>query len=251
MLLALDLGNTSLSGAVFDGKKIVRRFKIPVREFRILKTRLARELKGRVSQIHAAALATVNPPNVYIVEEALNAVLPKVKMTLIGRDVKVPVKALVDRPAQVGADRLLGALAAFRRVKGACLVVDLGTATTVDVVSAKGEFLGGVILSGLSTSALALRQHTALLPQVRAERTARVTGKNTAECIQSGLFWGTVSQIEGLVARLKKEHPAIRKVLATGGDAELIASRCDAIDQVVGDLVLEGIAWTIEGAAQT
>jgi type III pantothenate kinase len=248
MLLALDLGNTSLSAGVFTAGRFVNRFKVPVGMFPMLADRLQRELGEKdCRRISTAALASVNPSLACEVEATVPEVLPVAHFILLGRDLPIPVEARVDSPAEVGADRLLATLGAFRRVKDACIVVDLGTAITVDAVSAKGEFLGGVIAPGLRMSAAALHKGTALLPEVTPEPIDRVIGKNTVACIRSGLYWGAVAMIEGLVARVKKEHPAAKKVIATGGDAELIATQCAAFDEVVLDLVLEGIAWTLEG----
>jgi len=247
MLLALDLGNTSLSAGVFDGAKLVRRFHVEVADFGTLAARLREGTTGFLGEIDRVGLASVNPPTVSRVEEALHAVLPSVKVTVVGRDVKVPIRARVKRPEEVGVDRLLDALAAFRRAGEACLVADFGTALTVDVVSSDGDYLGGVIAAGVGMSAKALHAGTALLPEVKCRAVKEVIGKDTVSCIESGLFWGTIAEVEGLVARLRKEVPAARKVLATGGYAEIFAGQCAVIDEVVPELTLEGIRLTLEG----
>jgi type III pantothenate kinase len=247
MLLALDLGNTSLSAAVFDGKRIVRRFYVPVGDFNILAARFEEDLGPLLGEIDHVGLASVNPPMVYAVQGALHTVLASVKVIVVGRDVKVPIRAMVKRPEEVGVDRLLDALAAFRRVAEACLVADFGTALTVDVVSSEGDYLGGVIAPGVGMSASALHTGTALLPEVRPEAVQDVIGKDTVSCMQSGLFWGTVGMVEGLVARIKQEYPPAKKVLATGGYAGLFAGRCPVIDEIVPELTLEGIRLTLEG----
>jgi type III pantothenate kinase len=225
MLLALDLGNTSLSAGVFDGAKLVRRFHVEVADFGTLAAKLREGTTGFLGEIDRVGLASVNPPTVYRVEEALHAVLPSVKVTVVGRD----------------------ALAAFRRAGEACLVADFGTALTVDVVSSDGDYLGGVIAAGVGMSAKALHAGTALLPEVKCRAVKNVIGKDTVSCIESGLFWGTIAEVEGLVARLRKEVPAARKVLATGGYAEIFAGQCAVIDEVVPELTLEGIRLTLEG----
>ena len=139
-------------------------------------------------------------------------------------------------------------LAAFRRKQTACLIVDLGTALTVDVCSRDGAYLGGVIAPGLEMASSALHDHTALLPRVQVGRPEAVTGRNTVECIRSGLFWGTVSMIEGLVERLRREHPETGCVFATGGGSPTIAAACSVIDEVVPDLHLEGLRQAAESA---
>jgi len=247
MLLALDLGNTSLSAGVFDGGKIVRRFHVPVADFSMLAARLEEELALFTDGVDRVGLASVNPPMMYAVQGALHTVLASVKVIVVGRDVEVPIRARVNHPEEVGVDRLLDVLAAFRRLDEACLVADFGTAVTLDVVSSEGDYLGGVIAPGVGISASALHAHTALLPEVKPEQVENVIGRDTVSCIQSGLFWGTVSMVEGLVRRLKEEYPPARKVLATGGYAELLAGRCSVIDEVVPELTLEGIRLTLGG----
>jgi type III pantothenate kinase len=247
MILAMDLGNTSLTAALWTAERFVTRFKVPVNRLHMLWDDFQRELGEKdMRRVSLAVLASVNPSAAYDVEKTVNEWLPVAHFTLLGRDMPIPVKARVDHPEEVGADRLLAALGAFRRVKDACIVVDLGTAITVDAISAKGEFLGGVIAPGIGISAEALHSRTALLPEVAPARVRRVIGKNTVACMQSGLYFGAISMVEGLVARVKKEHRAAKRVLATGGDADLIASRCACVDKIVPDLVLEGIVHVTE-----
>jgi len=226
--------------------KLVRRFRVEVADFGGLAARLREGTTGFLEKIDRVGLASVNPPAVSAVEETLRTVLPSMTVIVVGRDVKAPARARVKRPEEVGVDRLLDAVAAFRRVKGACLVADFGTALTVDVVSSEGDYLGGVISAGVGMSAKALHTGTALLPEVKCRPVKEVIGKDTVSCIESGLFWGTIAEVEGLVARLKKEYPAARKVVATGGYAEIFAGQCTVIDEVVPELTLEGIRLTLE-----
>lgn len=249
MLLALDLGNTSLSAGVFDGKDLLLRLRVPVADFSILVQKLEQKLGRMRGDLDRVALASVNPLWDYALRAALHTLLPDARLIILGRDVRVPVEACVKNPGEVGVDRLLNVLAAFRRTGAACLVVDFGSALTLDVVSGEGAYLGGVIAPGIAMSASALHAHTALLPEVKPERVERVTGNDTIHCIRSGLFWGTIGMLEGLVARLRQEHPAVKRVLATGGDAEIFAGDCAVIDEVVPALTLEGIRLTLEETA--
>ncbi len=243
MLLALDLGNTSLSGGVFDGANLVGRLRVLVKDFDHLASGLTESLKG--FDIDRVALASVNPPWVYAVLDAIREAV-SCDTVRIGVDISIPVEAKVDHPGQVGADRLLDALAAFDRVGKACMVVDFGSALTVDVVSEDGAYLGGAIAPGLGMSAAALHSGTALLPEVTLEVPQTATGTNSISCIQSGLFWGTIGMVESLVARLKTEHPEVTRVLATGTDAELFVPHTDAIDEMIPELTLVGIRLTID-----
>ena len=145
-------------------------------------------------------------------------------------DVDLGIKVLTDRPAAVGADRLVNAVAAHERYKGALIVVDFGTATTFDIVAANGDYEGGVIAPGANLSAEALHKAAAMLPRVAVERTQAVIGKDTEPAMQSGLFWGYIGLIEGLVARIKEEYGQPMTVIATGGLATLFFQQTPAID---------------------
>jgi type III pantothenate kinase len=251
LLLALDLGNTNLGCALFDGPTLVHRATIPAVELtdnpELWDARLPRELLSRVG---VSLLSSVNPRVAALVGTSLGRRLGKPPLKL-GADVAIPVRVRVDRPEEVGADRLLNVLAGFHRTHAACLIVDLGTALTIDVCDPDGAYVGGIIAPGIRMSASALHDHTALLPQVKIDRAGAITGRNTLDCIRSGLFWGTVASIEGLVARLRLEQPATKTVLATGGDASLIAPSCPVIDEVVPDLHFEGLRLIADSAGLT
>ncbi|HUV39634.1 MAG TPA: type III pantothenate kinase [Planctomycetota bacterium] len=246
MLLALDLGNSALTVGLHDGRRFLLRFSVPVVDFSVLVHRFEEKLARYLDAVDHVALASVNPSWVYAIEGSIVTLWPHVKLTRVGIDVQVPIEARVKRREEVGVDRLLNALAAWRHLGEACLVADFGSALTLDVVSTDGAYLGGVITPGIGMSAQALHRQTALLPEVKPEPVDHVIGTDTITCIQSGLFWGTVSELEGLVARLRKEYPPARKVLATGGYAELIAREARVIDEVLPELTLEGIRLTLE-----
>jgi len=158
--------------------------------------------------------------------------------------VDLGVKALVDRPEEVGADRLVNTVAAHDRYKTPLIVVDFGTATTFDVIDKDGNYCGGVIAPGITLSLRALHMAAAKLPSVRIERTAKVIGKSTIPCMQSGIFWGYVGLIEGLVARIKDEWGEPMSVIATGGLAPLFEGATSAIERVDDTLTLWGL-WLI------
>jgi type III pantothenate kinase len=133
-------------------------------------------------------------------------------------------------------------------VNGSCLVADFGSALTIDVVGDTGAYLGGIIAPGVGMSAHALHSATALLPEVRPAPVDCVTGRDTIACIRSGLFFGTICMVEGLVKRLRAEHPGATTVLATGGNAPLFAGHIPVIDEIIDELTLEGIRLTVEGS---
>jgi type III pantothenate kinase len=251
MLLALDLGNSSLSAGVFDGGKVVHKFRVFVAEFDKLTEQVSERLAWvSPPNIDRIAIASVNPPRLYPVVESLHSVLPALTPVVLGRDLRVPISTLVDHPEEVGVDRLLNGLAAFRRSGDGCVVVDFGSAITLDVVSRRGEFLGGVIAPGITMFTGVLHERTALLPEVKIEPVERVIGKNTVSCIRSGVYWGIIAMIEGLVERIKREYAGAMKVYATGGDAEFFAEHCRVIDEVVPELTLEGIYLTVAQEAR-
>ncbi|MEG1538087.1 MAG: type III pantothenate kinase, partial [Clostridiales bacterium] len=154
---------------------------------------------------------------------------------------KTPIKVLTDNPWEVGADRIVNALAAHTKYSGYLIVVDFGTATTFDVISAAGEYLGGAIAPGLEISANALFTHAAKLSNISLEKPLHVIGKNTTESLRSGLLYGYGGQVDGLIARISQELPTQPQVIATGGLAKQVAEFSDSIDQVDNQLTLEGL----------
>ena len=156
-------------------------------------------------------------------------------------DVDLGIGVNVDRPSAVGADRLVNTVAAHERYKGALIVVDFGTATTFDIVSEKGDYEGGVIAPGANLSAEALHAAAAMLPRVAVGRTQSVIGKDTVPAMQSGLYWGYVSLIEGLVARIKEEYGKPMSVIATGGLANLFYKQTSTIEYLDPDLTIRGL----------
>jgi type III pantothenate kinase len=159
---------------------------------------------------------------------------------VVGPGVKTGMAVLTDNPREVGADRIVNAIAAFDRYGGPCIVVDFGTATTYDVVSEKGEFVGGVIAPGLEVSAVGLSRVADRLPRVEITAPRSVIGKNTVEAIQSGLVFGTAAEVDGVVERIQKDlGPAT--VIATGGLAGVVMPHCHSIDHHDQWLTLEGL----------
>jgi type III pantothenate kinase len=155
--------------------------------------------------------------------------------------VELGARAIVDRPEEVGADRLVNTVAAHDRYKGPLIVVDFGTATTLDVVDRDGNYCGGVIAPGINLSLAALQMAAAKLPSIRIGRTERVIGKDTVSCMQSGIYWGYIGLVEGLVGRIKTEFGATMRTIATGGLAPLFAGTTEAIETVDPDLTLWGL----------
>ena len=165
---------------------------------------------------------------------------------VVGPGIKTGMPILYESPREVGADRIVNAVAAFEAYGGPCIVVDFGTATTFDAVSAKGEYLGGVICPGIGISAEALFQHAAKLPRVDIVKPKAVIGRNTVGSMQAGLFYGYLGLVEGLVTRMRAELGAEAKAIATGGLAPLLLTDSTVVDHVDPLLTLTGLRILFE-----
>ncbi len=160
---------------------------------------------------------------------------------VVTENLGVTIPIVIDNPREVGADRLVNAVAAHKRYRGPLIVVDFGTATTFDVIDGDGRYCGGVIATGINLSLEALHRAAAKLPRVAVERPPQVIGSSTVTAMQSGVYWGYVSLVEGMVARIKAEFGEPMKVIATGGLAGLFAGATDVIEHVDRDLTMAGL----------
>jgi type III pantothenate kinase len=247
MLLAIDAGNTNIVFAVCDGPSIRAQWRAATRtthtsdEYAVWLAQLL-SLQGlSFADLNQAIIGTVVPAILFDLRNLCRQYL-RCEPLIIGEPgIKLGIEVHADRPAAVGADRLANAVAAHERYPGAVIVVDFGTATNFDIVSADGNYEGGVIAPGVNLSAEALHQAAALLPRVAIHRAQAVIGKDTVPAMQSGLYWGYVSLIEGLVARIKVEYGHPMTVVATGGLAHLFQRDIFAIDHVDPDLTIGGL----------
>jgi type III pantothenate kinase len=245
MLLALDVGNTHTTIGVFRERTILRRWRLStvrartVDELGILLRQLCEWASISPKDISGVVVGSVVPPLDASLREAVHAYL-HARPLFVAPGIKSGMPLKVDTPLELGADRLCNAVAAFADHGGPCVVVDFGTASTWDVVSAKGEFLGGVIAPGLEIAAEALFARAAKLPRVELAAPERVIGKGTIDSIQAGLVYGYVGLVEGLTARVLAELGG-GKVVATGGLASVIARYTRLFDAVDDDLTLKGL----------
>ena len=240
VVLAVDIGNTTVAMGFFEGERLAASARISARragELAALWPNGFPALEGLAETPVVAC--SVNPRVLQQVEEVLAG--HGVRVELVGRDLEVGIEARVREPAKVGADRLVNAREAYRRVRGPALVVDFGTAVTVDCVSADGAYLGGAIAPGVRLGAAALHEHTALLPAIDLVDAPPPRGTDTVSAMQSGVFWGTVGAVRELTRRLLAEQPAGTAVLATGGEAALFAPHVPEIHSVAPDLTLKGL----------
>jgi type III pantothenate kinase len=251
MLLTIDIGNTNITFGLYEGEKLGASWRIRTihekmpDEYGILLDQLFRHRGYRPEKVTGVALASVVPPLTPIFQQACQDYLEQTPF-VVDAGVRTGVRVRYDNPREVGADRVVDA-AAVRVLYGvpAC-VVDFGTATTFDAVSAEGDYLGGAIAPGIGIAARALFERTAKLPRVELTRPPSVIGRNTPHSIQSGLLFGYVGLVEGMVARFKAELGPGTRVVATGGLAELIARETDVIDVVDPWLTLHGLRIVYE-----
>jgi type III pantothenate kinase len=246
MLLTIDVGNTNTVLGVFEGASLLAHWRLTTRreqtadEYGILVRSLFSTSGLEPSRIDAVALASVVPPLTPVLVELARQYLGHDPL-VVGPGVETGVPILYEPPGDVGADRIVNALAAFVAYGGPVIVVDFGTATTFDVITRKGEYLGGVICPGVGVSADALFQRAARLPRVDVRRPASVVGRSTVGSIQSGLYFGYAAMCEGLVARLRAEIGEPTRVVATGGLAETLAADIPSIEAVDPVLTLTGL----------
>jgi type III pantothenate kinase len=247
MLLAINANNTNTSFAVWDGAVLKGSWRTATEGKRTadeyvvwLDHLLALEGLSR-GRIEGVAIASVVPETNFNLVTFCRKYCKADPLVVGDPDVILGTRALVDRPEEVGADRLVNTVAAHDRYRGPLIVVDFGTATTLDVVDGDGNYRGGVIAPGINLSLTALHMAAAKLPSVRIARTERVIGTDTVSCMQSGIYWGYIGLIEGLVGRIRNEFGAAMQVIATGGLAPLFAGATAAIDRVDPDLTLWGL----------
>jgi len=252
MLLAVDVGNTQTHVGAFAGADLVEHWRFQTRAGATgdeLADRIAGLLSLReipLSDVEAMCVSSVVPPLTRSIEEMARQYFGREPMTVDpGTNTGMPVR--YSPPSDVGADRVVNAVAAyefFGRAEGVpVIVVDFGTATTFDAISAAGEYVGGVICPGIGISADALFQRAARLPRVDVRKPPSIVGGTTVTSMQAGLFFGYVSMVDGIVARMRAEIPAGDKAacVATGGMAEVLAGETSAIERVEPDLTLQGL----------
>ncbi len=276
MLLAIDIGNTNITLGIFKGPALKELSK-PSRAARIFTSpaksqsslvkswRINTHPRGTADEygtkaldlLHYSALerASITAVAIASVVPTLTGVFKDLtekyfglKPFVIGETGSISMINLYDNPKEVGADRIVNAAAAFKRFGGPCIVVDFGTAATFDCITKRGEYAGGIIVPGPNLAAESLSLHTAKLPKVSLSKPDRLIGKNTVGSIQSGLYYGYVALVDGLIEKIKKELGLATKIIATGGLASLIApdSRYIDKDKIFPDLTLEGICLIYE-----
>ncbi len=247
MLLTLDVGNTNNVLGVFDGERLVDSWRVRTNAHATA-DELALQLRGLLGSTPVTGIALSSTvPSVLDEMRRMGArYYPGVPMVVVEPGVRTGVPLLYDNPREVGPDRIANTLAAYHLYGGPSVVVDFGTSTNFDVVSAKGEFLGGVVAIGIEVGIDALAARGARLFKVELSRPRSVIGKSTAEALQSGVLYGTVGQIDGIVRRIVTELGGAAQVIATGGLAPLVLAESETVQHHEPDLTLIGLRLVYE-----
>lgn len=247
MLLAIDVGNTNTVFAVHDGERFVAEWRLQTDGGRtsdeyFVWLRQLMDFSGLDARaIDATVCASVVPKTVFNIKKLCETYFGCTPLFVSGQGTKLPVEVRVNAPQEVGADRIVNTIGAYDRYGPNLIIVDFGTATNFDVVDEDGAYCGGIIAPGVNLSLEALHRAAARLPNIDVAKPERVVGKDTLSCMRSGAYWGYVSLIEGLCARIADERGRPHTVIATGGLSALFAKSTDAIHHVDPDLTMRGL----------
>jgi len=247
MILVMDVGNTNIVIGAYDGKKLLQHWRMGTDkektsdEYGMFIVSLFNNEKLDVKGVEAVIIASVVPQIMYSLEHAIKKYF-KLDPIIVGPGIKTGINIKYENPREVGADRIVNAVAGHEIYGGPVIIVDFGTATKFEVVNSKGEYLGGAICPGVKISADALFQKTSKLPKIELVKPDSVIGKSTVANLQSGIFFGHIGQVDYIVSKMKKEMKEENiKVVATGGLARLIASESSTISEINGLLTLDGL----------
>jgi len=251
MILVFDVGNTNIVLGVYKEKALTHHWRVSTEESRTM-DEYAVVIKNlfdfsglTFEKITAIVISSVVPPVMPTIED-LSRTYFGVEPFVVGPGVKTGMPIIYDNPREVGADRIVNAVAAYAKYGGPLVIVDFGTATTFCVISKRGEYLGGAIAPGIGISTEALFQRASKLPRIELVKPASVIAKNTVAGMQSGIYYGFTGQVDGIVKRMKKELGPETKVIATGGLAEMISQESETIETVDPYLTLEGLLLVYE-----
>lgn len=247
MLLVINANNTNIKFGLYDGDRLIGDWRIKTvagrtaDEYIVWLVQLMEMTGLKPEVITGTIIASVVPQSLFHLEMLCEKHL-HTKPLVIGRPgIDLGIEVLIDKPAEVGADRLANAVGARLLYARPVIVVDFGTATTFDIIDAKGNYCGGIIAPGINLSLQALHEATAKLPRIAVERPAQVIGKDTLSAMQSGIYWGYISLIEGLAARIQKEYPDPLKVVATGGLAPMFVGATPVLDHIEPEITMIGL----------
>ena len=256
MLLAIDVGNTNTSLGVYDGERLIAHWRLTtarertVDEYGVHSRNLFALAGLDFKAITAVAIASVVPPLNFTLRRLAELYFHRSPL-FVDHTTDTGVPILYNPPSDVGADRIVDAVAAVHKYGAPCIIVDFGTATTFDAIDARGQYLGGVITPGITISSDALFARTARLPRVEIKRPSSVIGSSTVGSMQSGLYYGYAGLVDGILRRMREELGENARVIATGGLAPLIATGSDYIEEIDDTLTLEGLRLVYERAEKS
>lgn len=246
MLLAIEQGNTNTVFAVHDGQDWVAQWRTATEssrtadEYAVWLSQFLQMQGMGLKALDACIISTVVPQSLFNLRNLARRYL-KTEPLVIGENAELGIALRIDNPAEAGADRLVNCIGAYTRFGGPLVIVDSGTATNFDIVGADGAFEGGIIAPGVNLSMEALHKAAARLPRVAIQKPAKVIGTDTVGNMQSGIYWGYVSLIEGLIARIKTEYGRPMRVIGTGGVASLFQGAISCIDEFDPDITVRGL----------
>ncbi|GFR38432.1 type III pantothenate kinase [Insulibacter thermoxylanivorax] len=246
MILVMDVGNTNIVLGVYEGKELLHNWRLSTNrsatadEYGLMISNLFKHVQLDVSEISGVILSSVVPPLNHLMEEMCERYLGK-NPFIVGPGLKTGLNIRYENPKEVGADRIVNAVAAIEQYGAPLIIVDFGTATTYDYIDEHGQYIGGAIAPGIGISTEALYQKAAKLPRIELSKPKSTVGRNTVASMQSGIIYGYVGQVDGIVSRICAETKLKPRVIATGGFAELIASESKTIEIVDPLLTLTGL----------
>ncbi len=247
MILVIDVGNTNIVLGIYEEKELITYWRMATDkgktsdEIGMLFLQFFNHENIKISDIQAVIISSVVPPIMYTLEHAIRKYI-KITPMVVGPGIKTGLNIKYENPREVGADRIVNAVAGLEKYGGPLIIVDFGTATTFCAISQKGEYQGGVISPGIKISMDALFQRAAKLPRVKLAKVDKIIGKNTVTSMQAGAIYGYIGQVDYIVNKMKEEmgEPTV-KVIATGGLARMITSESSTIDTIDSFLTLEGL----------
>lgn len=247
MIVVMDVGNTNIVIGVYgDDRTLLHHWRLSTNrsattdEYGMLLYSFFSHAGIRLEDIEGAIVSSVVPPLMFTMEQLCMQYLRKTPL-VVGPGIKTGLNIRYENPKEVGADRIVNAVAAIELYGSPLIVVDFGTATTFDYIDEKGQYIGGAIAPGIGISTEALYQRAAKLPRIELVKPKSVVGRNPVSSMQAGIIYGYAGQVDGIVARIREEYAVNAKVIATGGMAELIASEAKSIEQINPLLTLQGL----------
>lgn len=247
MILVVDVGNTNIVLGLYEGSNLLHHWRLStnrsstVDEYGVLMMNLFQLAGVRREEFDGVIVSCVVPPLMSMLEQLFAKYVPGSKVLVVGPGIKTGLNIRYENPREVGADRIVNAVAGIERYGAPLVIVDFGTATTFDYIDESGAYLGGAIVPGIGISTEALYKRAAKLPRIELAKPRTVIGRNTVTAMQAGIIFGYAGQVDGIVTRIRREFKVQPRVVATGGMAELIAAESETIEQVDALLTLEGL----------